>query len=234
MDSIIQVDAGLETHFIVIAHIQSITISPDENPQINIQIPDKTIVISAYDLPEMADVKNSTKDQYDSDCLAYEKLKNDNINSINEIARSLLEPHLENEQFRQQKSLLPYRGAKIEVVRKFSSFIFNCLNYFWANFGEEGKRQILSLSIPAVSDADQNVEHIFESLMHGLKGFDVSSLFKKEFIQSMLLKGYESCNPVTKPIKSSYKPDMDKCLQASLQFVDGLNRQIETYYAARQ
>jgi hypothetical protein len=233
MDSIIKVDAGQERHFIVIPHVQSITISPAETPQIKINFPDKTISISAYDLPEMANVKDSVMEEYVRDCKAYEKLRSDNIQNINEIARSLLDPYLQIEQFRAQKSLLPYRGAKIEINKRFSSFIFNCLNYLWSNFGGEGKKQILSLSIPAVSDADQNIEHIFHSLMRGQKGFDVDSLFRKDFIESILLRSYESCNPVTKPIQSSYKPDMNKCLDASLKFVEELSRRIQNYYAAR-
>jgi hypothetical protein len=233
MDSIIKVEAGSETHFIVVPHIHNITISSSEDPRIIIQVRNQTLTLSAYDLPVMDEERKSTGAKYERDSQEYAKIKNDNIKNINDIAQELLEPHLTNELFRPQKSLLPYRGAKVEVVRKFSSFIFNCLNYFWSNFGEEGKRQIASFSVPPISEADQNIEHIFESLMKGVNGFDVAGLFIKDFIQTMLIKSYESCKPVIKPIESSYRPDKEKCLQAALMFVETMNNQIHAFYAAR-
>lgn len=234
MDPIIKVVVGLETHFIVIPHIQSITISAQDNPQVIINIPGKTVVIPVYDLAALKDARNSVEEKYEKDCQTYEKYRQENIKNINDIVQSALEPHLDVEKFRPQKSLLPYRGAKMEVFRKFSSFVFNCLNYFWANSGEDGKKQINSLSIPTVTDVDHNIEHIFVSLMKDLNGFEVYKLFSKDFILPMLLKSYEACRPVTKPIQGSYKLDPIKCQETAVAFVDGLNNQIRGYYAVQK
>jgi len=235
MNSLVKLETRTETHFFSIPHIQGLKIDRTATePSIKIYLSGKTTEIQVIDLEEMTIVHDSLKLKYDRDFRKYRKLKEQNLKHIQTVCMALLEPYLGRESFNAAKSRFAYRQTKQVVVNKFSEFAYNCMVYLWRNEERNRTKMINSLSMPAVSEFDKTVDHLFVNIMKDVEGFEVYNLYCTDFIKKLLGKCNELCEPCLRPRHNTYKPDPDQAYQVALQFIDSLNSQIQSYYTGQQ
>lgn len=234
MESTLLIETSLETYIIFIPHLQSIKVAySDEKPYVKFCLTNETIEIPVDDLWQVAKTKEFFEEKYEKDFQSYKKIQVENTNQITNTVLKLAETYIEEDKFNYRQSRLTYRQIRPELIKKFSSFVFNCLNYFWSNFGTDSKKRINLFSIPTVSEIDLHIEQLFFTIFKDIEGFDVNSLYKEDLIKGLMLKCEELCKPVLKPVRSSYKLSKKESYEAAMDFVNKINDKVNKYLQSR-
>jgi hypothetical protein len=230
MDSILEIDTGVEKYIIFIPHLQSIKIAyAEDEPSVTFSLTSDTIKIPINDLWQVTETKNKILEKYEADCLTYKEIQEQNTKQITTVVLKLTEMYIAEDKFNYRQSKYSYRQMKPVVIKKLSSFVYNCLNFYWCNFKTDRIKHIKSISIPAISDIDRQIEKIFIIMIKDLDCFDTKSWADSGLLVNLILKCEELCQPTLQPIKSSYKLSKDESYNAAMEFVKKINEKVESY-----
>ncbi len=230
MESILQIETRVETYIIFIPHLQSIKIAYSEDePYVTFSLTSETIKIPINDLWQVKETQNKIQEKYSADCLVYSEIQEQNTKQITNVVIKLTEPYISEDKFNYRQSKYTYRQLKPIVIKKFSSFVFNCLNFYWCNFKTDIRKHINAISIPAISDIDRHIERLYMILVKDLDCFDTVSWSSSGLLKKLILDCEELCSPTLKPIKSSYKLSKEESYDAAMDFVKKINDKVGAY-----